>query len=125
MADQYIPGLQFQNWAAMPSLTQSILSGGFSQTPLGLISAALLGSTYGKEKQPIAGAVIPEDNKQNWQNIPSSQIQSPVPPPGLNPNMIGNSPIGLGPVGMRVPQLNTIQPITGMDMNRVKQGLWE
>lgn len=123
MADQYVPGLQMQNWASMPSLTQSILSGNFAQTPLGFLSAALIGSTYGKEKPPPAGAVVPEISQQNWQNIPSIQIGAGVPPPGLNHNMIGQNPIGLGPMGLRLPQ--TTQSPTVDEINRIKKTLWE
>lgn len=123
MAEPYVPGLQMQNWESMPSLTQSILSGNFAKSPLGIISAALLGSTYGKEKQPPAGAVVPEMNQQNWQNIPSTQMGAPVPPPGLSPEMINKNPMGLGPTSMRMPQ--TMPPIIMDDINRIKQTLWD
>lgn len=120
MADQYTPGLQFQNWAALPSLTQSLMSGSFGQTPLGFISAALLGSTYGKEKNAPQGAVIPEENKQAWGNVPSSQLGvPPVQPVGLNPSV--QSGMGMKPSGTSIPSMQT----SLMDINRLKDSLWE
>ena len=132
MAEQYVPGLQFQNWAALPSLTQSLMSGEIAKTPLGVLGAAALGYTYDKNgwqktektEPTIPGAVIPEQNMQNWNNIPQAQLGAPVPPPpGLNPAMIGQNPFGLGPMGLRMPKPS--QQNTDMDINRIKETLWE
>lgn len=117
MADTYTPGLQFQNWASLPSLTESIMSGNFAKTPLGMLAVAALGSTYGKDKKESVpeGAIIPEENKQNWGNVPSSQL-------GVPPINSMASPLGLKPISISA-QAPTMQ--TSMDSNRLKDSLWE
>jgi hypothetical protein len=115
MADQYIPGLQMQNWASLPSLSESIMSGNFGKTPLGILTTVLLGSTYGKEKPEIQGAVIPEENKQSWESVPSTKMAiPPIGGIGLNPNLIG-----------KLPMTNSVQLPNQSDINAVKQSLWE
>ncbi len=128
MADQYIPGLQFQDWSKVPSLTNDALGTVLAAAIGGPVFAAmkaLKGSSSESGSSALPG-VVPQQNQDNWQNIPSPQIGvPPVSSIGLNPNMVGQSPIGIKPIVGFPPisQQATSQP--AVDINKIKQTLWE
>jgi hypothetical protein len=137
MADQYIPGLQFQDWTKVPSLTNDAL-GTFLATAIGgPVFAAMRSMKNSQSSESGSSAlpgVIPQQNQQNWQDIPAPQIG--VPPTssiGLNPSKIGQPSMGIKPIVGIPPQVGvlpqnsmSITPNQGVeDISKLKQSVWE
>jgi hypothetical protein len=131
MADTYTPGLQFQDWTKLPSLTGDAFSTMLTAMIAGplIAGAKSIKGAVSPEESNSAPPSIPQANQQNWQNIPNPQLGvAPVSEPGLNPNMIGQSPFGIKPVGMvPPPSMNqqTASNLSLMDPNKIKQSVWE
>lgn len=131
MADTYIPGMQFQDWSKVSSLTGDALGTVLAAAIGGPVLAAMRGLKDNKSSESGPSGlpgVIPPQNQENWQNIPSPQIGIPPNPSlGLNPNMTGQSPYGMKPI-VGIPPQTPIQqnPLqVSNDLTKIKQTLWE
>lgn len=102
MADKYIPGLQFQDWSSMPSLSDKIMS---QQGP----HKSLLLSAIGYGINQLAGGESEIGNIMQH-----GQTQAPVPPPQIQTQ----PPVSMGPVA---PTSQTTLPPLGQSTNQSQE----